>query len=100
MEKTTKYCQSCLFPLDSEEVYGTTSDGKKCEDYCIHCFEKGVFTLECSMNEMIDFCVPYYAKESGEKEEIVKDRFNKIFPTLKRWKQFKVLFKINSLNSQ
>jgi len=86
MKKATKFCQSCTLPLDSEEVCGTNANGSKNEDYCIHCFEKGKFTLECTMNEMIEYCVPHYAAQAGEKEEDVRNRFKKLFPTMKRWK--------------
>lgn len=43
-------CQSCGRIIDSPELFGTHGDGHRNEDYCIHCYENGVFT--CNPNAM------------------------------------------------
>ena len=37
-------CQSCGRIIDSPELLGTHGDGHRNEDYCINCFENGVFS--------------------------------------------------------
>ena len=36
---------------------GTEADGTKSREYCNYCYENGAFTANCTMEEMIDFCV-------------------------------------------
>ena len=43
-------CQSCGMTIDSPDLFGTHGDGHRNEDYCIHCYENGVFT--CDQNVM------------------------------------------------
>jgi len=83
-----KYCQSCGMPMVSTKTeYGTNADGSKNEDYCKYCYEKGAFTAEITMEEMIEFCVPYMATaESGMSEDDARKFMQGVFPTFKRWK--------------
>ena len=83
-----RYCQSCAMPMGAtDEMYGTNADGSKNGDYCQYCFENGVFTLDCTMNEMIEFCVPHMATaNSGMSENEARKMMNEFFPSLKRWK--------------
>ena len=80
-----KFCQSCGMPL-SDEVFGTEANGAKNEEYCIYCYKDGEFTADCSMDEMIEFCVKPMQDAHPEmsREEIVEG-MRKFFPTLKRW---------------
>ena len=48
-----KFCQSCGMPLNPE-VLGTEKDGSKNEEYCTYCYADGHFTVECTMDEMIN----------------------------------------------
>ena len=84
-----RYCQSCGMPIGAtEEMYGTNADGSKNEDYCKYCFENGAYTLDCTMEEMIEFCVPHMASaNSGMSEDDARKSMLEFFPTLKRWKQ-------------
>lgn len=82
----SKFCQSCAMPLD-EELYGTNKDGSKNEDYCKYCYEDGEFTKDCTMQEMIDFCIPLTVENSDMDEQSVKVMLNKVIPQLKRWKK-------------
>lgn len=80
-----RFCQSCGMPL-SDGPFGTEKDGSPNPDYCSYCYQDGAFTAECSMEEMIDFCVPFTAKAHPEMtEEAVREGMKQFFPTLKRW---------------
>ena len=84
-----RYCQSCGMPMGAtDEMYGTNADGSKNEDYCKYCFEKGMFTQDCTMKEMVELCVPHMASaNSGMSEDEARKMMFEFFPTLKRWKQ-------------
>lgn len=82
-----KYCQSCGMPLGSDEIYGTNADGGKNEDYCKYCYQKGAFTADCTMEAMIEFCIPHMTSaNSGMSEEKAREMMQQYFPTMKRWK--------------
>lgn len=82
-----RFCQSCGMPMgDSNELYGTEADGTKSKDYCNYCYDKGTFTADCTMQEMIDFCVkPMLDNIPGMTEEGARAMMNEHFPHLKRW---------------
>ena len=82
-----RFCQSCGMPMgDSNELYGTEADGTKSKDYCNYCYDKGAFTADCTMQEMIDFCVkPMLDNIPGMTEEGARAMMNEHFPHLKRW---------------
>lgn len=83
-----KYCQSCGMPLESEEVLGTNRDGSKNEDYCVYCYEDGAFTSNCTMEEMIEFCLDSTAKSGLYTDRAQgKQMMLEWFPTLTRWRQ-------------
>lgn len=81
------YCQSCSMPL-TDEIQGTNADGSKSADYCSYCYDKGAFTGEMTMDEMIDFCVPHMVQGNpGMTEEAARSSMQGFFPQLKRWKK-------------
>lgn len=85
MEK--KFCQSCGMPL-SEGVLGTNADGSKNEDYCSYCYKDGKFIADCSMDEMIEFCVGVMTKENPKLDPSdARKQMQQFFPQLKRWKK-------------
>lgn len=49
-----KFCQSCGMPLSDATVLGTETNGSKNEEYCCYCYADGHFTVDCTMDEMID----------------------------------------------
>ncbi|WP_041138630.1 zinc ribbon domain-containing protein [Beduini massiliensis] len=77
-----KFCQSCGMPL-TNEVLGTNEDGSLNQDYCKYCYAEGKFTQECTMEEMIEFCVPMM---KDMKPEEARKMMQEFFPHLKRWK--------------
>lgn len=79
------YCQSCGMPL-SEEVKGTNADGTKNAEYCRYCYDGGNFLSDCTMEEMINTCVPFMVEE-GMKEADARKMMQALFPTLKRWQK-------------
>lgn len=83
-----KFCQSCGMPMGStDDMYGTNADGSKNSDYCKYCYEDGEFTAACSMDEMIEVCVPHMASaNTGMSKDEARNMMGKFFPTLKRWK--------------
>lgn len=82
--QSTIVCQSCGMPL-TEEVFGTEQDGSKTSEYCVYCYKEGAFLSDCTLEEMIDICVPFMEKEGMDKEEARK-MLEQGLPNLKRWK--------------
>lgn len=75
-------------PLTSAEMYSTNADGSKNEDYCSYCYQSGKFTSEMSMDEMIEFCVPYVLQDApGMSADAARSMLRETYPQLKRWKQ-------------
>lgn len=82
-----KFCQSCGMPMEGQ-VYGTEKDGTESPDYCAYCYKNGAFTQDCTMEEMIAFCVPFMVQgNSGMTAEEAQTRMRMFFPLLKRWAQ-------------
>ena len=84
-----RYCQSCGMPMgDTDQLYGAEKDGSINQDYCKYCYDKGAFTSNCTMEEMIDFCVPHMTGANpGMDEKEAREMMLGVFPSLKRWKQ-------------
>ena len=80
------FCQSCAMPLEKPEDFGTNADMSRNEDYCHYCYEKGQFTSEGTMDEMIESCVPFTV-EAGvyQTAEEARAAMQSYFPQLKRW---------------
>ena len=87
-EMNQRFCQCCGMPMgETKEQFGTNADGSKNEDYCKYCFEKGAFTFQGTMEEMIEICVPHMAEANPDmSEDDAREAMRKWFPTLKRWK--------------
>ena len=90
MENEMKFCQSCGMPL-TEELLGTNADGSKNEDYCIYCYKDGKFTMDCTMDQMIEQCAQFVDEVNKNlpkpitKEEYIA-QMKMYFPQLKRWR--------------
>ncbi len=48
-------CQSCGMPLSRDEAGGgTEASGKKSQEYCSHCYQKGKFTApDLTVEQMV-----------------------------------------------
>ena len=87
-------CQSCAMPISYDPVKGSEKNGKRSNDYCIYCYQNGIFREDLSMERMIEKCLEFfdeYKKESGEEMTIDEARLDMLlfFPKLKRWKNDK-----------
>ena len=87
-EMNQKFCQCCGMPMgETDELYGTNTDGSKNEDYCKYCFEHGDFTFQGTMEEMIEICIPPMTAANPNMSEADARKIMLVwFPTLKRWK--------------
>lgn len=87
----TKYCQSCGMPLQNQEELGTNGDGSRNKEYCCYCFKEGAFTMDCTMEQMIEHCAQF-VDEFNKEAEVPLTREEAIanmkiyFPALKRWR--------------
>jgi hypothetical protein len=59
MEKSYKFCQSCMMPFKQDpQGGGTNADGTKSALYCSYCYQNGqFFQPDMTMPEMRDFVV-------------------------------------------
>ena len=74
-------CQCCGMPLE-DDILGRETDGTLNEDYCKWCYDEGTFLTDCTMEEMIDLCLPHM---QGDKQA-ARAYLESVLPTLKRWK--------------
>ena len=80
-----KICQSCGMPITSDEQLGTNQDGSINMDYCKYCYKDGEFIDKVTMEEYIEMCSKY-GSQAGMTNQEMKEYCEKLFPTLKRWK--------------
>jgi len=81
-----RLCQSCAMPLTSDEDFGTNADGSKNGDYCKYCYVDGAFNGDCTMDEMIETCVPFCLEAGAYKDaDEARVSMRVSFPKLKRW---------------
>lgn len=62
----TKYCQSFEKPLKKQEDERTYLDGSRNDEYCCYYFKDRAFTMDCTMEQMIEHCAQFV------------DEFNKV----------------------
>ena len=72
-------------PIITDKQLGTNRDGSRNNDYCIYCYKDGEFIDKVSMEEYIEMC-SQYGEQAGMTNEEMKKHCEKLFPTLKRWK--------------
>lgn len=81
-----KICQSCGMPIENPDQLGKNKDGSISEDYCKYCYENGEFVDKVDMQTYINMCSEY-GEQAGMTNEEMKTFCQKLFPTLKRWKE-------------
>ncbi len=80
------FCQSCGMPLQKEEDYGTNADGSKNGEYCLYCFQNGLFTQpNITLDEMIKLVVENMVTMKIMPETQAIELANTHIPQLKRW---------------
>ena len=81
-----KICQSCGMPITDKGLFGTNKNKSINEDYCKYCYLDGEFVDKVTMEQYIEMCSQYGA-QAGMTNEEMKVFCQKLFPTLKMWKQ-------------
>lgn len=84
-----RFCQCCGMPMgETNEYYGMNADGTQNEDYCQYCYDKGAFTADVTMVEMIEECIPHVIEFNPQmSQEDARNMMLEFFPSLKRWSQ-------------
>lgn len=80
----TLICQSCGMPL-SDDFLAQEADGSFNESYCKWCWEDGRFLQGCTMEEMVEHCIPHMPLAKAE-PEACRAYMRSLLPTLERWK--------------
>lgn len=86
-----KICQSCGMNMKTEQDFGTNADNTKNMEYCNYCYQKGAFTRNVTMEEMMESNLKYldhWNAETGNNFTIEEARpiLRQFLSTLKRWK--------------
>ncbi len=86
------FCQSCGMPMSTAEQFGTNADGSQNQEYCVYCMKEGKFTVEATMDEMIEINLQYLSEFNKDSEkqysaEEARAEMKALFPQLKRWKE-------------
>ncbi len=79
---TDLVCQSCGMPIVPEQM-GREEDGTLNPHYCKWCWDGGKFCADCTMEEMIDYCLPHmpFGDEASNRTFL-----SGLLPTLDRWR--------------
>ena len=81
----TLRCQSCGMPL-SEDFLAREADGSFNERYCKWCWEDGHFLQDCTMEEMVEHCIPHMPLAQTE-PDACRAYMRSLLPTLERWQE-------------
>ena len=73
-------------PLEKEEDFGTNVDGSPNGDYCAYCYRGGAFLADCTMEEMVEHCLPHMPLGRTD-PEACRAYMRSLLPTLGRWKE-------------
>lgn len=76
----------------TNEVLGNNADGSKSEDYCMFCYKDGAFTMDCTMEEMVEHSTQFLDEVNKHMPKpMTKEEYKQMmlgfFPMLKRWKK-------------
>lgn len=78
-------CQSCGMPLIDAAEFGTEADGTPSPEYCKHCYARGSYRYEATMEELIEGCAPFMAHHTGMSLDEAISLMGIMLPSLKRW---------------
>ena len=83
-----KFCESCGMPMgETNEMYGTESNGSKSTDYCKFCYGNGAFlNPNLTLEEQIEAVAALMIKDFGFSSEDAMEQCKGNIPNLKRWK--------------
>jgi hypothetical protein len=78
-------CQSCSMPMEIDHVKGSEIDGSKSNEYCMYCYENGIFKdPDMSLGQMISV-VETQMEKMNLPAKLIEASVIKI-PKLGRWK--------------
>lgn len=75
-------CQSCGMPLTDEALRAAEPDGSLSAKYCRWCYADGQFVSDCTMEEMIEHCVPLMHWDDADQ---CRTYLKNLLSTLERW---------------
>ena len=81
----TLICQSCGMPL-RDDFLAREADGSFNERYCKWCWEDGHFLQDCTMEEMVEHCIPHMPLAQTE-PDACRAYMRSLLPTLERWQE-------------
>ena len=95
--KQISYCQSCGMPMKESKDFGSNVDGGRNHQYCHYCYQNGAFVQNCTMEEMVEFCLDF-EEDFGwyQNREEAKKAMLEWFSTLDRWARSPILLNIPS----
>ncbi|MBI1910736.1 MAG: zinc ribbon domain-containing protein [Deltaproteobacteria bacterium] len=79
-------CQSCGVAILRPDEFGTSSTGVKALDYCRHCYDKGVFLEDLTLEQMVDKLYGPMMTSRHVTEETAKQTARELLKELKRWR--------------
>ena len=78
-------CQSCGMPMTRADQHGTEQGGEPSREYCCYCRRDGEFAQDCTMEQMIDYCLGCGGELYSDRET-ARRRMMEYYPHLKRWR--------------
>ncbi len=77
-------------PMLSATDFGTNADGTPNHDFCLYCYQKGAFTRDVTMDEMVEtnlMHIDQWNAKTGNNFTVEEARpiLRKYLSTLKRW---------------
>ncbi|BCI61306.1 zinc ribbon domain-containing protein [Solibaculum mannosilyticum] len=77
-------CQSCGMPMEDDSLISREANGDMNEQYCKWCYADGDFLSHCTMEEMVEQCIPHMGWED---ERQARQYLQNKLKSLSRWKQ-------------
>ena len=79
-------------PLTDEALRAAEPDGSLSAKYCRWCYADGQFVSDCTMEEMIEHCLPFLDEVNKQMpapltEAEYRQMMQGFFPMLKRWRK-------------
>ena len=87
LDMPERYCQSCGMMFTGPDQHGHEADGTETVDFCRWCYDRGAYTYETTMEEMIEDCAPRMAEHMGWSVDECASLLGAILPNLRRWSE-------------
>ncbi len=86
----TNICQSCGMEMRSAADFGSNADGSPNSEYCHYCYQKGAFTRDLTIDEMVETNLEHldlWNAETGNNftPDEARPLLREFLSTLKRW---------------